>query len=157
MPSDITLRLLQRRTKHNRRYIMIRDKLRGMTVRAAGLTATLCLIGLTVAGQAGATCMDSAFHAGSPFKPANDVHFAPALYRSDELQGFSLRTVADEAFDHDSIVGLWEFKWAGFSVDYGTQAYHSDGTELTFPGGQNPAPGDPARGGAAKRGPPTTT
>ena len=52
---------------------MIRDKLRGMTVRAAGLTATLCLIGLTVAGPAGATCMDSAFHAGSPFKPANDV------------------------------------------------------------------------------------
>jgi hypothetical protein len=157
MPTDIALRLLQRRTKHNRRYIMIRDKLRGMTVRAAGLTATLCLIGLTVAGQAGATCMDKAFHAGSPFKPANDVHFAPALYRFDELQGFSLRTVADEAFDHDSIVGLWEFKWAGFSVDYGTQAYHSDGTELTFSGGQNPETGDTCQGVWRKIGPSTYT
>jgi hypothetical protein len=135
---------------------MIRDKLQGMGTKVAGLTAVLGLLGLTVAGQASAACMDGVLHPGSPVEPASGAHFAPAVYQPGELRGFSLRRVS-EAEESDSIVGLWQFKFDGFSVDWGTQAWHSDGTEIMFSGGQNPATGDICQGVWRKIGPNTYT
>jgi hypothetical protein len=71
--------------------------------------------------------------------------------------GGALLRVHDFDRDEDSIVGLWQFKFDGFSVDWGTQAWHSDGTEIMFSGGQNPETGDVCQGVWRKIGPSTYT
>jgi hypothetical protein len=103
--------------------------------KTTALTAALSLLGLAVAGQAGASCMSGT---------ANPV--AP---------GASFIRVSDAADEHDSIVGLWQFKFVGFGPDYGTQAWHSDGTELIYSAGQNPETGDVCQGVWRKLGPST--
>jgi hypothetical protein len=44
---------------------------------------------------------------------------------------------------------------SGFSTDWGTQAWHADGTELTFSVGQNPETGDVCQGVWQQTGPHT--
>jgi hypothetical protein len=127
--------------------IRIYSRLGGKT---ATLTAALGLLGMTVAGQAGASCMAST---RSPTHDSSVVRLAPTIYRPGA--GASFIRVRDFEEEHDSIVGLWQFKFEGFGPDYGTQAWHSDGTELIYSGGQNPETGDVCQGVWRRLGPST--
>jgi hypothetical protein len=102
---------------------------------------SLALTGLASTGMAHATCtIADASHGSSG-------HFTPAVYR----EGSSER----EAI----IVGVWKFEMLarstannknpmpdGTLVDFGTQAWHSDGTELLNSGSRNPADGNFCQG-----------
>jgi hypothetical protein len=110
------------------------------------LTAALSLLGLAVAGQAGASCMGSTPNPVAPNQNPSAMHMTPAIYRPGATQGTSFIQVSDAVDERESIVGLWEFKFVGFAADYGTQAWHSDGTELIFSAGQNPETGDVCQG-----------
>jgi hypothetical protein len=72
------------------------------------------------------------------------------------MQGASFVRLSDSD-EQDPIVGLWQFKFDGFSPDWGTMAWHADGTEITFSGGQDPATGDVCQGVWRKVGPSTYT
>jgi len=117
----------------------------GRQLKAGGLTALFGLLALTVMGEAGAGCMANPAHGPSPTVLPDPATFVPAVYRQASTQGEFLR-VSDEDRENQSIVGLWQFKFDGFSPDWGTQAWHSDGTELTFSGNQNPQTGDVCQG-----------
>ena len=118
--------------------------------------AILGIIGLACTAQGNAACMDSLLHQVSPAKASAPMQLVPAVYRPGDSAGTFLR-VSDAADESSSIVGLWQFKLNGFSVDWGTQAWHSDGTELMFSGGQNPETGDVCQGVWRKVGPSTYT
>ena len=117
--------------------------------KTATLTAALGLLGMAVAGQASASCMGSAH---SPTQDPSAVRLAPAVYRPGTA---SFIRVSDSEDAQDSIVGLWQFKFVGFGPDYGTQAWHSDGTELIYSGAQNPETGDVCQGVWRRLGPST--
>jgi hypothetical protein len=107
------------------------------------LTAALGLLALVAAGAANATCMMSALHQSSGAKPPEPATLVPSVYHPDSPGGSFLR--ANYVEYDEGIVGMWEFKWNAappFGPDYGTQQWHSDGTEITFSGGQNPETGD---------------
>ncbi len=123
--------------------------------KTMALTAALSLLGLAVAGQAGASCMSSTANPVAPNQHAGAMHMTPAVYRPGRAEGASFIRVSDAADEHDSIVGLWQFKFVGFGPDYGTQAWHSDGTELIYSAGQNPETGDVCQGVWRKLGPST--
>jgi hypothetical protein len=120
--------------------------------KTTALTAALSLLGLAVAGQAGASCMGSTH---SPTPDPSAMHLAPAVYRPGTAEGASFIRVRESEEEHDSIVGLWQFKFVGFGPDYGTQAWHSDGTELIYSAGQNPETGDVCQGVWRRLGPST--
>lgn len=124
--------------------------------RAGKLTSALALgmIGLAVHGQAAAACMEGQ---SGPGGPANPSSFVPAVYHPGELRAASFLRIHDGEEENDSIVGLWQFQFKGFNVDWGTQAFHADGTELMFSGGQNPETGDVCQGVWRKVGPRTYT
>jgi hypothetical protein len=123
--------------------------------KTTALTAALSLLGLAVAGQAGASCMSSTPNPVAPNQNLTAMHITPAIYRSGAIQGTSFIRVSDAADQSESIVGLWQFKFVGFGPDYGTQAWHSDGTELIYSAGQNPETGDVCQGVWRKVGPST--
>jgi hypothetical protein len=123
--------------------------------KTATLTAALGLLGMAVAGQAGASCMGSTPNPAAPNQHRSAMHMTPAIYRPGVAQGASFIQVSDAADESESIVGLWEFKFVGFGPDYGTQAWHSDGTELIYSAGQNPETGDVCQGVWRKVGPST--
>ena len=118
---------------------------KGRRLKAAGLTAIFGLLALSVMGQAGAGCMANAVHGPSPTRLPDPATFVPAVYRQASASGELLR-VSDSDGEDQSIVGLWQFKFDGFAPDWGTQAWHSDGTELTFSGNQDPETGDVCQG-----------
>jgi hypothetical protein len=139
---------------------MFKSMTRRVLTKAGGMAVVLGLIVLTAATQANAACMarDSMLPLAFDAPPA--AHFVPALYRGGGLSGeefLAVRLSDDEDSDGQSIAGLWEFKWTGFSVDWGTQAFHADGTEIMFSGGQNPETGDVCQGVWRKVGPHTYT
>jgi hypothetical protein len=110
------------------------------------LAAGLGLLALGLAGEAGAACMNTdKMISPASFSTTGGLKLVPALYTPGTRSDFFFQRVNDDG-DDDGIVGLWEFKMTGFSVDYGTQAWHSDGTELMFSGAQNPATGDVCQG-----------
>jgi hypothetical protein len=124
--------------------------------KTTALTAALGALGLAVAGQAGASCMSSTANPVGPNQNPSAMHMTPAIYRPAAAEGASFIRVSDsEDEHHDSIVGLWQFKFVGFGPDYGTQAWHSDGTELIYSGGQNPETGDVCQGVWRRLGPST--
>jgi hypothetical protein len=123
--------------------------------KTTALTAALGALGLAVAGQAGASCMSSTENLVAPNQNHSAMHLTPAIYRPGAIQGTSFIQVSDAADQSESIVGLWQFKFVGFGPDYGTQAWHSDGTELIYSGGQNPETGDVCQGVWRKVGPST--
>ncbi len=124
--------------------------------RTVGLAASLGLIALAAAAQAGAACMSPNGTVSPMAGVARSADVVPAVYRPGATSGADFLAVGD--FDDDvSIVGLWQFKMAGFSVDWGTQAWHADGTEIMFSGGQNPETGDICQGVWRKVGPSTYT
>ncbi|HVN46530.1 MAG TPA: hypothetical protein VMT66_14980 [Steroidobacteraceae bacterium] len=125
---------------------MVTSMTKRVLTRTVGLAASLGLIALAAAAQASAACM-SPKGTVSPMAGAavSADHLVPAVYRPGATSGADFLAVGD--FDDDvSIVGLWQFKMAGFSVDWGTQAWHADGTEIMFSGGQNPETGDVCQG-----------
>lgn len=113
--------------------------------RHRGLGVVLGLLALTAAGAANATCMMTApQHDQSSSDPTT---FVPAVYHPGSASSAFVKT--NYGFEADpGIVGLWQFKfYVGTNlVDWGTQAWHSDGTELMFSGGQNPETGDVCQG-----------
>jgi hypothetical protein len=122
-------------------------KMATASFRKFRLTATLGLLALSAAGAANAACMMGAPHQSSAAQTAAPS-FVPSLYHPDTSGGLFLRANYGSEYD-EGIVGLWEFKWSApppFGPDYGTQAWHSDGTELTFSGGQDPQTGDVCQG-----------
>ena len=124
--------------------------------RAGKLTSALALgvIGLAVQGQASAACMDGQ---SGQRQPPQSSNFTPAVYHPGEQRAAAFLWTHDGEEENDSIVGLWQFQLKGFNVDWGTQAFHADGTELMFSGGQNPATGDVCQGVWRKVGPRTYT
>jgi hypothetical protein len=114
-------------------------------LKAGGLTAIFGMLALTLMGEAGAGCMANPVHGPSPTGLPDPATFVRAVYRDTSAPGEFLK-VSDYDRDDQSIVGLWQFKFDGFSPDWGTQAWHSDGTELTFSGNQNPETGDVCQG-----------
>lgn len=125
------------------------------------LVASFGLISLAVAAQANAACMDGLIRRAPP-NPSTHVNavpsmgVVPALYHPGEASRRLFLAVADRDDDRNgSIVGLWEFQLDGAPPDFGTQAWHSDGTELMFSAGRNPASGDVCQGVWRKIGPRT--
>jgi hypothetical protein len=127
------------------------------------LVATFGLIALAVAAQANAACMDGLLRRAAPSNPSTDVNAVPsvraisAVYHPGVASRTPFLTVADPNQDdrNGSIVGLWEFQLDGAPPDFGTQSWHSDGTELMFSAGRNPATGDVCQGVWRKIGPRT--
>jgi len=121
--------------------------------KTLGLAASLGLFALAAAAQASAACTSGASLPPLPSGIASSGHLTPAVYVPGPSGGQLLK-VGD--FDEDrSIVGLWQFKLDGFSVDWGTQAWHADGTEIMFSGAQNPETGDVCQGVWRRVGPST--
>jgi hypothetical protein len=131
--------------------------------RLSGAALALPLVALGATGFARAACVlpDSVQKADS------SAGFISAVYRPDGAFGASLiRT----SFGQPSIVGLWKFEMLakstrdntnpmpdGTLIDFGTAAWHSDGTELINSGSRNPADGDFCQGVWAQVGPGTFT
>ena len=120
-------------------------------------------IALAVAAQANAACMDGLLQRAAPSNPSTPSNAVPlvrpisAVYHPGGASRSSFLTVADQddADRNRSIVGLWEFQLDGVPPDFGTQAWHADGTELMFSAGRNPATGDVCQGVWRKIGPRT--
>ena len=111
------------------------------------------LIALAVGARANAACLDGLLRHAAPSKSSIHLEAAPsvrvlsAAYHPGEAPGISVLKVADREKDGDaSIVGLWEFQLDGAPPDFGTQAWHSDGTEFMFSAGRNPATVDVCQG-----------
>ena len=124
--------------------------------------ASFILIALAIAGQANAACMDGLLQRAAPSNPSPHINTVPsvsaisAVYHPGDPSISRFRTIADQDDDRNvSIVGLWEFKLDGAHPDFGTQAWHPDGTELMFSAGRNPAAGDVCQGVWRKIGPRT--
>ncbi len=133
------------------------------------LKISLGLIALVTAAQAHAACMDSLSRlvAGSSAASAVTEASTSAIPASAKpmaafqyphpARAAGLLPVADWGFESPRIVGLWQFQLSGIDVDWGTQAWHSDGTELMFSAGQNPQTGDICQGVWHQIGPRTYT
>jgi len=134
---------------------MVRSITRGTHFTKVGFAASLAIMALAFAGPAGAACMDAKSLIPRVSGSAGAAQLVPAVYRPDSLGGAQLLRVSD--VEAPSIVGLWQFKFAGFLPDWGTEAFHSDGTELLFSGGQNPETGDVCQGVWRQVGPNTFT
>lgn len=133
---------------------MIRSKTSGAGLRATLSTVALGLLALAFAGQAGAACMSFPQVRSAPIQAGGGA-MIPAVFRPAELASGSFYPVSDWGDGNDPIVGLWQFKLSGFAVDWGTQAWHADGTEIMFSGGQNPETGDVCQGVWRRVGPST--
>lgn len=126
--------------------------------RVGGLAA-VALLGFAALGagtRASAGCADALVPHGAPSHVPSVGQITAAVYRPDASTA-SLRPVAEAGDDDDAILGLWEFKLAGFMTDYGTQAFHVGGTETMFSAGVNPQTGDICQGAWRKVGPSTFT
>jgi hypothetical protein len=137
------------------------------SIRTNLLVLGLGLAGLVSAGQAIAGC------AGFSVPPS-----APALREAPASNGF-LKTVYrpgqariinvsdDQGTGIGGVVGTWRFKFVsdgtaypapipvGATVDFGTQQWHGDGTEIMISGGRAPSSGDVCMGVWEKTGPRT--
>lgn len=115
-------------------------------LRAAPLALALAMAGLasTVTARAACTMPDPLHRTSDLFAPG---HVGPIVFRAVSY--------AHEA----AIVGLWKFEMLakstpgntnpmpdGALVDFGTQAWHSDGTELLNSGSRNPGDGNFCQG-----------
>jgi hypothetical protein len=124
----------------------------------------LALLGATLAGQANAGCFPPAKSADPLSKPETygkiemGATALPAVFtRTDSAAGWLMPVHNHES--HDSIVGLWKFEMLAKStsshknpmpdnslIDFGTAAWHDDGTELMNSGARKPADGDFCQG-----------
>ena len=126
---------------------------------AAAVVAGVTLAALVAASRADAACLDNLLHQAAPLKSsfpatASAIRAVPAVYRPGASPAASAAPTADTT-DNETIVGLWEFRIEGAPSDFGTQAWHADGTELMFSAGRNPAQGDVCQGVWRRIGPRT--
>lgn len=135
---------------------MFKSMTRLLHLRTVGLTVSLGLFALAATVQANATCMRTDGLLPRVSGAGGGGHLVPAVYVPGALPGAELLKVGDFNDDH-GVVGLWQFRMSGFSVDWGTQAWHADGTEIMFSGGQNPETGDICQGVWRRVGPSTYT
>ena len=118
------------------------------------LVASFGLAGLALAARANAACVDGLLRQATPASAA--PHAISAVYHPGGAAGGGFLKIADQNEDGDEpIVGLWEFQIDGVPPDFGTQAWHSDGTEFMFSAGRNPATGDVCQGVWRRIGPRT--
>ncbi len=110
-------------------------------------------------GQAHAGCLSGLVgdlatpgKSAAPVPAPQSTHFTQAAYRPGDFTGPKFLQVGDRRDDDEPIVGLWQFKLNG-GMDFGTQAWHADGTELMFSAGRDPATGDICQGVWRKVGP----
>jgi hypothetical protein len=109
-------------------------------------TAAAGFLALAAAGAANAGCMMSAPHQ-SGTKLQDPSKFNPAAFHITSAAGSLLKTDYVTAEYDEGLVGLWQFELNSYpGPDWGTQAFHSDGTELMFSGGQDPETGDVCQG-----------
>src|SRR5215471_7846211 len=127
-------------------------------VPATALALSLAF-GALAAGQANAGCLDglrdltSPAKSSTPIPSAPSAHFVPAVYRPSDRSAQFMR-VGGENGGEEPIVGLWEFT-LNEGMDFGTQAWHSDGNEFMYSAGRDPAKGDVCQGVWRKIGPRT--
>lgn len=114
--------------------------------KSRALTAGLGLLALLAAAQATAGCMDSLLPLGKKAKSLDPVQMVPAVYSMNARSQARSIQASEWNEGNKSIVGLWKFQFDGFPPDFGTQAWHSDGTEIMFSGGPDPATGDVCQG-----------
>jgi len=137
------------------------------SIRISLVAFGLGLAGLASTGHAIAGC-------SGPMAPPSE----PALREAPMQQGFQnavyrpgqgrMVRVSDDRDGVDrSIVGTWRIKLVsdgtaypvpipfGATVDFGTQQWHSDGTEFLISGGRAPSTGDVCMGAWEKTGPRT--
>ena len=122
----------------------------------------VALVALGGAGFANAGCSNTSPNASpqpsAPKSTAAAVNWISAVYRPAADAGPRFLPVHD-GDEHDPIVGLWKFEMLskstpsntnpmpdGTLIDFGTAAWHSDGTELMNSGIRNPADGDFCQG-----------
>jgi hypothetical protein len=124
----------------------------------------LGMAGLVSAGHAIAGCSGYTPPALAPtFRQAPlSEGFQDAVFRPG--QGGMIRVSDDRGVAVGGIVGLWRFKMTsdgtahpgpipyGATVDFGTQQWHSDGTEIMVSGGRAPSTGDVCMGAWEKTG-----
>jgi len=116
---------------------------------------SLALIAAGLANNASAACTNPAW---SP--EASDTSGLVSAVYHPSTDAAGLMTVSN---DHAAIIGLWKFELLskstsknnnpmpdGTLIDFGTAAWHSDGTELINSGIRNPADGDFCQGVWAK-------
>jgi hypothetical protein len=128
-------------------------------VARVGAALTVALIGAH--GSAWASCAD---HSSSSPSAAGAALMS-TVYHPEEFGRSTLIRVDDE---RPAIVGLWQFEMLakstpahvnpmpdGTLIDFGTAAWHGDGTELMNSGGRNPADGDFCQGVWKQVGPST--
>lgn len=133
---------------------------KGAIVRASAALA-IALIGAH--GSAWASCTDRSW--SSPAQTAPPL--VRAVYRPEEVAR-SMLIRADDRDARPAIVGLWQFEMLakstpshtnpmpdGALIDFGTAAWHGDGTELMNSGSRNPADGDFCQGVWKQVGPST--
>jgi hypothetical protein len=108
--------------------------------------ATAGFLALLTAGAANAGClMGAPHHSGARLQ--DPARFDPAVFQATATQGSFLKTNFMNTEYDEGLVGLWQFQLKGYPApDWGTQAFHSDGTELMFSGGQDPETGDVCQG-----------
>lgn len=136
-------------------------------LKLAVLALNFGFVALT-AGQARAGCLDGLLHlkpqpasAPRPAAQPSPAAFMSAVYRPDDASPAFLHVddrhddQGNDRRDDASIVGLWEFTLDGPQPDFGTQAWHSDGTELMFSAGRDPATADVCQGVWRRIGPNT--
>lgn len=125
----------------------------------AGVSPTM-ILGLALAaigspGLAHAACANP----DALRQPGATVKLAPAVFRSAGSVTASLVNFEADPPQHPAIVGLWKFELLtkstrtntnpmpdGTLFDFGTSAWHSDGTELMNSGGRDPKDGDFCQG-----------
>ena len=75
------------------------------------------------------------------------VPLVQVAYRPDQASAPTFQPVGDwnDNEGDEPIVGLWQFV-LNDGMDYGTQAWHADGTELMLSAGRDPAAGDVCQG-----------
>jgi hypothetical protein len=117
------------------------------TSGAMVLGLTLAAIGSPSLAHAGCASLDTLPKPGAGFTKTPAV-FRPADSASSRLMPVSFDA---ERTEQPTIVGLWKFEWLtkstntntnpmpdGTLFDFGTAAWHSDGTELVNSGGRDP-------------------
>jgi len=130
---------------------MNRSKTTAVSIKGTALTLTLALMGLTVAGQAGAGCGDVSSPGTEKLSSARSTL---AVYRPDADQSGAFIQVWDT--ENAPIVGLWTFEVHlngaqnglpnAALFDWGLATWHSDQTEIQFSAGRPPVAGDVCMG-----------
>jgi len=120
---------------------------------AAGLVGSVVAASASACGASDLRAATGAAQANAFAQFASGMGPSRRLQRSSSLNDPKYVTAAAPI----SIVGLWKFAWTapdGVSpIDWGFQAWHSDGTEITNSGGRPPSSGDFCMGVWAQHGP----